>query len=83
MDGFQIGLLGAGKFNSLRAHPHLCARLRQRVTPLEAGTALQAIVRRDEFEAAARVTLFAELAEYFRAKVEFPTEAVEDRKSVV
>jgi uncharacterized RDD family membrane protein YckC len=69
--------LGANKFNSLRAHPHLCARLRQRVTPAEASTALQAIVRRDEFEAAARVTLFGELAEHFKAKVQFPSDAVD------
>ncbi len=69
--------LGADKFNSLRAHPHLCARLRQRVTPAEASTALQAIVRRDEFEAAARVTLFGELAAHFKAKVQFPSEAVD------
>jgi hypothetical protein len=70
--------LGADKFNSLRAYPHLCARLRQRVTPLEASTALQAVIRRDEFEAAARVQLFGELAEHFKSKAEFPSEAVAD-----
>ena len=69
--------LGSDKFNSLRAHPHLCARLRQRVTPVEASTALQAMVRRDEFEAAARVTLFGELAAHFKTKVQFPAEAVD------
>jgi uncharacterized RDD family membrane protein YckC len=67
----------AGKYNSLRQHPHLAARLRQRVSPVEAAIALQAVLRRDEFEAAARVQLFGELAEYFRAKVEFPVEATE------
>ena len=69
--------LGADKYKSLRAHPHLCARLRQRVTPAEAGAALQAILRRGEFEAVARVQLFAELADYFKARVEFPADAVE------
>jgi uncharacterized RDD family membrane protein YckC len=69
--------LGADKYNSLRAHPHLCARLRQRVSPAEASTALQAIIRRDEFEAVARVRLFADLAEHFKSKVEFPADAVE------
>lgn len=69
--------LGADKYNSLRAHPHLCARLRQRVSPAEAGTALQAIVRRDEFDALARVPLFAELAAHFKAKVQFPAESVD------
>ncbi len=65
------------KFNSLRAHPHLGARLRQRVTPGEASVALQAIMRRDEFEPAARVQLFGELAAHFKAKVEFPSDAVD------
>ena len=69
--------LGADKYNSLRAHPHLCARLRQRVSPAEASTSLQAIVRRDEFDAAARVQLFEDLAEHFKRKVEFPAEAIE------
>ena len=65
------------KFNSLRAHPHLEARLRQRVKPEEASVALQAVIRRDEFEPAARVQLFSELAEHFKSKVEFPAEATE------
>jgi len=67
----------AGKYNSLRQHPHLAARLRQRVSPAEAAIALQAVLRREEFEAAARVRLFAELGNYFRAKVDFPAEAME------
>lgn len=67
----------AGKFNSLRAHPHLEARLRQRVSPGEATAALQAIVRRDELAPAARVELFAELAAHFKSLVEFPPESVE------
>lgn len=66
-----------GKFNSLRGHPHLEARLRQRVSPVEAGIALQATLRRDQFEPAARVELFARLAEHFRSLVEFPPESVE------
>lgn len=69
--------LGSDKFNSLRAYPHLCARLRQRVTPAEASAALQAIVRRDEMEPVSRVQLFTELAVHFRAKVQFPSEAGE------
>jgi uncharacterized RDD family membrane protein YckC len=65
------------KFNSLRAFPHLEARLRQRVTPAEAAVALQALMRRDEFEPAARVQLFSELASHFKSKVEFPQDASE------
>jgi hypothetical protein len=67
----------AGKFNSLRQYPHLAARLRQRVSPTEAGTALQALIRRDEFEPAARVDLFEQLAGHFQAKVDFPPEAID------
>jgi uncharacterized RDD family membrane protein YckC len=70
-------LLLAGKFNSLRQHPHLVARLRQRVSPAEAALALQALLRRDEFEPVARVELFSDLAAHFRVKVEFPTEATD------
>jgi hypothetical protein len=65
------------KFNSLRAYPHLEARLRQRVTPAEASIALQSLVRRDEFDPVARVQLFGDLAAHFKSKVEFPTEATE------
>ncbi|MBI5802205.1 MAG: RDD family protein [Verrucomicrobia bacterium] len=75
----------AGKFNSLRAHPHLAARLRQRVSPAEASAALQAIVRRDELEPSARVQLFAELAAHFKSLVEFPpdtTEGITDEQYV-
>jgi hypothetical protein len=67
----------AGKFNSMLEHPHLAARLRQRVTPELAGVALDALVRRDQLEDGARVELFGELAGRLRKLVEFPAEAVE------
>lgn len=73
----DLDQLLAGKFNSLRQHPHLEARLRQRVSPDEARLALQALVRRDELEPAARVALFSELAEHFKTLVAFPPESVE------
>jgi uncharacterized RDD family membrane protein YckC len=66
-----------GKFNSLRQYPHLAARLRQRVSPGEAATALQSLIRRDEFEPVSRVELFEQLAAHFQAKVEFPPEATD------
>lgn len=69
-------LLG-NRFNSLRAHPHLAARLRQSASPLEAALVLQALLRRDEFDAASRVRLFRELAEHFQAIVAFPPEDLE------
>jgi hypothetical protein len=73
----DLDQLLAGKFNSLRQYPHLAARLRQRVLPGEAAVALQALLRRDEFEPAARVELFGELATHFRSKVEFPADATD------
>jgi uncharacterized RDD family membrane protein YckC len=65
------------KFNSLRSYPHLVARLRQRISPVEAGVLLDAVLRRDEFEPLARVRLFQELGEHCRNAVLFPAEAVE------
>ena len=72
----DLDQLLAGKFNSLRQYPHLAARLRQRVSPTEAAILLQALLRRAEFDLVDRVDLFAELAAYFRAKVQFPEEAL-------
>lgn len=69
-------LLG-GRYNSMLEQRHLAARLRQRVPPAAASIALDSILRRDEFEARARVELFGELAAYFRGLVEFPPEATE------
>ena len=69
-------LLG-GKFNSLAEIRHLAARLRQKVRP-EVGTmALEALLRRDEIEAGARLELFGEMARYFQGLVEYPAEVVE------
>ena len=73
----DLDQLLAGKFNSLREHPHLAARLRQRVTPDEAGLILHALMRRDAFEPAARVELFAEFATHFKSLVTFPAEIIE------
>ena len=73
----NLDQLLAGKFNSLRAYPHLAARLRQHASPLDARIALQALLRRDEFISAARIELFAELAEHFRGLAGFPAEATD------
>lgn len=73
----DLDQLLAGKYNSLRNYPHLEGRLRQRVSPAEAGLALQAILRRDSLEPQARVELFGGIAAHFRAQVPFPPEAVE------
>jgi uncharacterized RDD family membrane protein YckC len=73
----DLDQLLAGKYNSLRQFPHLEARLRQHVTPAEASIALQALLRRDDFDPQARIELFSQLATHFRAKVVFPAESTE------
>ncbi|HMJ66956.1 MAG TPA: RDD family protein [Candidatus Binatia bacterium] len=73
----DLDQLLAGKYNSLREHPHLEARLRQRVSPAEAAVAMRALLRREGLDPRARVELFGELAEHFRAVVTFPPESVE------
>ncbi len=66
--------IATGKYNTLRDHPTLAARLRQRIGPAEAGLALQALLRRNALEPAARVELFGQLAARFRAAVPVPEE---------
>ncbi len=63
--------LKESKYNSFRNYPHLEARLRQRVQPVEAAVALDAILRRDEIEPGARLELFQQLATHFRSLVTF------------
>jgi uncharacterized RDD family membrane protein YckC len=65
-----------GKYNSFRYHPHLQARLRQKVSPAEAQLALAALVRADDLTSAARLELFATMAERFKQLVIFPEETV-------
>jgi uncharacterized RDD family membrane protein YckC len=67
----------SSKFNSLWQFPHLAARLRQRISPQEAAAALQALLRREEFEPADRIELFETLSTHFRSKVDFPFEATD------
>jgi uncharacterized RDD family membrane protein YckC len=54
------------KYNSFRGYPHLVGRLRQRVSPKEAGIALQALLRREQFDPVARIELFSEIASWFK-----------------
>jgi len=71
----NVDQLIAGKFNSLRSYSHLSARLREQISPQEAGIALQALLRRDELDPEARIGLFRKIADHFRSIVEFPEEA--------
>ena len=70
----DLSQLTAGKFNSLRAHPHLCARLRQLTTPQEAAVAVRALLRRNQLLPEARIELFAAIAVHFRNVTPFPEE---------
>jgi uncharacterized RDD family membrane protein YckC len=69
-------LLG-NKYNSLRAYPHLEARLRQEVTPAEAALALEALRRAQVLEPEESLQLFNDLASHFKERVEFPAEATD------
>ena len=73
----DLDQLLTGKYNSFRQYPHLEARLRQHTTPPEAQIALQALVRRDEFDPQARVELFEGIVSYFKTIVSFPPEATD------
>ena len=66
-----------GKFNSFRGFPHLAARLRQNVSPREAGLALEALLRRDQIEDHARPALFADIRAHFEPVVRFPPEVID------
>lgn len=66
-----------GKYNSFREYPHLAARFRQRISPQEAGIALQALLRRDDLEPLSRLELFEEIVSHMRNIVEFPQEATD------
>jgi hypothetical protein len=67
----------AGKYNTFRHYPQLEARLRQHVSPGEAQIALQALMRRDDFDPRARVELFESIVAYFKEIVAFPPEAID------
>jgi len=70
----EIDSILRGGENSFAAAPHLEARLRRNVSPEEARIAYDAVLRRDELDPAARVKLFARLAEHFRERTDFPEE---------
>ena len=73
----DLDQLQPDKWNSLRAHPHISARLRQRVNARTASLVLESILRRQDFEPAERLRLFHELAEHFKTLAPYPPEAIE------
>ncbi|MBT8369769.1 MAG: RDD family protein, partial [Deltaproteobacteria bacterium] len=77
LDEPDLDQLLEGKYNSFRQYPHLEARLRQHVSPTETQIALQALVRRDEFEPRSRVALYHGIVTHFKTIVTFPAEATD------
>lgn len=73
----DLDKLLAGKYNSLAESRHLTARLRQRVTPELARIGLEALLRRDLLDPAARLALFGDLARRYRTLVPYPPELTE------
>lgn len=73
----DLSALALAKYNSLRGQRHLAARLRANISPTLAYAALQAIGRRDQLEAEARVALFGDLAGHFRSLTPLPPETGE------
>ena len=81
----DLRAIAGDKYNSLRGHPRLEARLRQRVSPDEAAIAVGALIRRDEFDPGARVALFRRLATRFKEAGEIGPElsdAVPDEQMI-
>ncbi len=73
----DLNQLLEGKYNSFREYPHLEARLRQYVTPLEAQIAVESIVRRNELDPGTRIELFRDLSGHFKSIVSFPQESTD------
>lgn len=73
----DLSALELAKYNSLRGQQHLAARLRASISPSLAYAALQALMRREQLDAGARVALFAELAAHFRSLTPLPPEVGE------
>lgn len=65
------------KYNSLAANRPLSMKLRQKVNPAVAALALDAVLRRDEFEPKARVAVFRDFSSHFRQMVPYPPDAAE------
>ncbi len=70
----DLGQIETPKYNSLRDHPHLIARLRQRIGAQEAAIAVQALLRRGEMEPDSRAQLFDDIAAHVRGEVKIPDE---------
>ena len=75
--GNLVDQVVAGKFNSFRSIPHLAARLRRKISAAESALAVQALLRRNQFDDEARYEVFQSLADHFMARVPFPSEVTD------
>jgi uncharacterized RDD family membrane protein YckC len=73
----DVNQLFGNKFNSLSEQRHLAARLRQKARPEVTQLALEAVMRRDILQPAARLELFRAFANYFRSLVPYPIEVTD------
>ncbi len=73
----ELEQIQSGKFNSFRQFPHLCARLRQKISPDLAHLTVQALLRRSFLSPDARVHLFKTTADHIKKIVAFPQTATE------
>ena len=73
--------LAPARFNTLKAHPITCARLRQKSPPELTSIATEALIRRDELDARCRVVVFDELTDQFKSLADIPETIVESLSS--
>ena len=71
----DIAQLMPDKYNSFRVYPHLEARLRQRISPVELRVATEALIRRDQMLSEPRARLFQDIATRLRELSSFPEQA--------
>lgn len=69
---YDFQQVASGKYNSFREYPHIEHRLRQKTSPREAAIALEALLRRDNFDPQARLDLFHDIAHHFQQLAPFP-----------
>ena len=81
----ELARLDSDKYNSLREHSNLVVRLRDSISPQEAGYFLGALLGRTGYGDAERIELFRFLVEYLRESVDLPedvTHGMSDEKVI-
>jgi uncharacterized RDD family membrane protein YckC len=73
----NVQAFNESKYNSFQIHPQLEARLRNKISAQESALIIDALWRRDELDAPARLTLFAELSQHIKSRVDFDPTLIE------